>query len=212
MAYENDIPKLFSTNVLKDLVEKFGTPDGVRRSWDTRGRTGKKEDENVNATSGKLKVCNTACQSVLEHTKKNGGGTFKFDASGEPIPLKEGIAVAEDESRGVVVTSKASKKEDIDDYIKENFDELSRPGKYLGTWDNPEDGKMYFDITTVYPEAQLEHAKASGAAHHQIAVYNIRTGETIPVGGSGAVSGDHDKTVKKTYGSIGALGFYASKA
>ena len=227
MVCPNEIPKIFSTDVLKELVEKYGTSDGTKRAWDARGRGRKEDPKTGKPDKGEIKdpraqihehnnkkepepgnfVNDETAKTIFDHTAKNGGGTFSFDKEGKAVPLTEGIAVAENSDLGGVLETKGATDGDVKAYMERNKDELQKPGKFLGTWNNPEDGKSYYDISTVYPENQLETAKQSGTKNNQIGVFNIRTSEFIACGGTGEVPKEHDKT-QKSYSSIGALGFY----
>lgn len=72
-------------------------------------------------------------------------------------------------------------------FVRENARQLSQPNMWLGAWHNPDDGKIYLDVTEVFPKGSLESATAAGSARDQIAITDLSTFKSIPTGGSGRV-------------------------
>ncbi|MGD9168551.1 MAG: hypothetical protein PVI97_00640 [Candidatus Thiodiazotropha sp.] len=90
---------------------------------------------------------------------------------------KEGIAIAR---RGGEATLRDPNIENVADYIRGN---MPRPGEYLGGW-SPHAGRMVMDQTMVRPETPLNlGARAAGEANWQEALYNLRTGQEMPMVG-----------------------------
>jgi hypothetical protein len=45
VEHDEELSKVFTSPVLKELIEKFGTPEGLKRAWDERGRGRHPKDE-----------------------------------------------------------------------------------------------------------------------------------------------------------------------
>ena len=67
----------------------------------------------------------------------------------------------------------------VRDYLIENQDALDKSQHMLGLWRNPDDGKVYVDISLYVPD--LETALRLGRAHDQLAIFDLAAGETITV-------------------------------
>ena len=120
--------------------------------------------------------------SVASKIRNDGGFTFAADGSSP----SEGIAVSPFPERSVVVSenlSDADLEKAYDGFVSKNSDLLGKDGNHAGGW--VEDGKVYFDVTKVFPEAEVEAAIKMGQDHNQIAVWDIGAGKEIPTGGTG---------------------------
>jgi hypothetical protein len=70
-------------------------------------------------------------------------------------------------------------KEELVEYVQNNYVALSRPRTFLGGWYDSEHGKYVLDVSiTVEGEAQ---AAEFARKHHLRAVYRPQTGETVTV-------------------------------
>lgn len=68
---------------------------------------------------------------------------------------------------------------ELDAYVSSNADLLRQPGCYFGGWYSPDDRCLYLDVSRVLPDRA--DALALARQHHQLAVYDLASGETIAV-------------------------------
>jgi hypothetical protein len=74
------------------------------------------------------------------------------------------------------------------DFIKQHAKELSKPGRYIGGWHDPKSGKIYLDISEVFPRGSKDAAASAAADRNQIAMMDLSTFESIDTGGTGEQS------------------------
>lgn len=113
-------------------------------------------------------------ETISDSHKKNGGSSIS-QQTGRPITKGFPVGVGFEETvDGEVVTP-----DDIDRFRNVNQEELNKPGRQIGTWYNEEDNKTYIDVVQI--AKTQEEAMELGRANGEIAVYNLETGETIPL-------------------------------
>ena len=66
---------------------------------------------------------------------------------------------------------------DLFDYILDNFDALHRDYRVFGGWHDPESGRVFLDVSEVYPD--FDTAMRCAVERNQIAVFDLIAGESI---------------------------------
>lgn len=108
----------------------------------------------------------------------NGGSTFTPD--GKNLAGTDTHAVAVYPERGETVDELTPKI--LNDFKNKNADVLDNQHA-VGTWKDPDTGKTALDIVKTI--ADRDEAIKAGEDANQKAIYNLKTGETIPTGGTG---------------------------
>ena len=119
--------------------------------------------------------------SQVEEHEKNGGSTFTPE--GRNLAGADTHAVAAYPERGQTVDQLTS--ENLAAFKQKNADVLAGGQHAVGTWKDPETGKTALDI--VKTVADRDEAVKAGQDANQKAIYHLKTGETIPTGGTGEV-------------------------
>lgn len=114
---------------------------------------------------------------VLARHLANGGSTTEI-ATGKDLGGTDNFAVSAHKDRERVVPGQLTEAQ-LAQYITDNADLLSQPGKTLGTWFNPDDKQTYLDVSQVTPSREEAMQIAKGA--DQLAIFDLKTFETIPV-------------------------------
>lgn len=113
-------------------------------------------------------------ETISDSHNKDGGSSIS-QQTGRPItkgfPVGIGLKETVD---GAKVTP-----EQITEFKIQHQDALAQPGRQVGTWFNEEDGKTYLDVVQI--AKTQEEAMELGREHGEIVVYNLETGETIPL-------------------------------
>lgn len=114
----------------------------------------------------------TLLNEIVYLTKEAGGVTVNLNDGYKPAA---GYAVAAYPSREVITARLDI--ESLESYIVDNADVLRLPAHYLGTWYNPDNGKVYLDISIV----EFERAAALETARrfNQLAIFDLSSFETI---------------------------------
>lgn len=66
---------------------------------------------------------------------------------------------------------------DVLEFLLRHADTLALPGRVLGGWRDPADGRIYLDVSTLVEDR--EQALALARCHDQLAVFDFSTGESI---------------------------------
>ena len=119
----------------------------------------------------------TGLRSVLNDLLKPDGG-FTYSLTTRTSPT-DGFSLSLHKDREKVLDVKTLTLMDLDAFAKANSDLLRQSGNYFGAWHNPEDGKVYLDISTVVPEAA--EAQRLGKLHDQIAYFDLAHFTSVPV-------------------------------
>ena len=115
----------------------------------------------------------------------NGGSTFS--PTGENLAGKDVYSVATHPENTKIVDKLTPAV--LDAYKAEH------PGQSIGTWRDPETGKIWLDTPTTI--ADRDAAIAAGKAANQKAIYHLGTGETIPTGGTGEAPAVEQSNLQK---------------
>lgn len=107
-------------------------------------------------------------------TKRSGGATI----GGDGKAVTEGFAFAPSKSTETIIDADKFSDKDVREFIKNNRRALSDPDNKVGAWES--DGKVYLDISRVIKDKDAAIKEA--AANEQLAIYDLKAGEEIPVG------------------------------
>lgn len=134
---------------------------------------------------------------IDQRTVETGGSSTEVQNNAIP---NSGYMVAYDTSRETWLSEEDSndpdkRKQRIAEFAEKNKDILTRPNMHLGTWRDPETGKISLDISE--RETNEARAKAKGRERNQKAIFNLGTFEDVDTGGTG------NNTNSSTSGSSG---------
>lgn len=96
-------------------------------------------------------------------------------------------------SKTIQVDNPVQLKKDLDNYLKENKEILSKDNHYIGIWNDPETGIVYLDISVNSMDSK-ESRKAC-ENKDQIAYFDLQSFESVTVN-KNATSGQSTKTLK----------------
>jgi hypothetical protein len=110
---------------------------------------------------------------VYNGTVHDGGITISLDGQ-QPT---EGFAHSLDVANEVKIPLDHFTPEDVEHYIRSRYEQLSQPGKFVGTWVS--NGTAYLDISQV----SLDHDEAYAGARdaQQEAMWDIANSKEIPI-------------------------------
>jgi hypothetical protein len=111
---------------------------------------------------------------MADIAKPDGGFTYSVTTNSSP---KSGYALSIHKGREQVIPMKELTPLALTQYAIHNHDLLSQANNYLGAWHNPEDNKVYLDISTVVHST--EEATRLGRLHNQLAYFDLGKGEAI---------------------------------
>lgn len=128
---------------------------------------------------------------IDQRTVETGGSSTEVQNNAIP---SSGYMVAYDTSRERWLSEEDSnnsekRKQRIAEFAEENKDILTKPNMHLGTWRDPETGKISLDISE--RETDEARAKAKGRERNQKAIFNLSTFEDMETGGTGNNTGDY---------------------
>jgi len=134
---------------------------------------------------------------ILDSTTKTGGSTYnlvKGNLIGTP-----GYSVGIDRTTNLKVTPEELRKTPgiIKDYMRKHLGKLEQEGYSVGTWLNKEINKIEFDIVRT-PE-NIREAFALAKANKQEYIYDLITGNELPVPKVSTYDYEHYSTAKKLY-------------
>lgn len=124
-------------------------------------------------------MSNPILSDLLSRLFSNGG--FSYSPTTKSF-LAEGYAVSIYKDRETVTDlgqSYNAATAAIASFWINNIDTLHEPNHVFGAWINPEDGKLYLDVSIV--TLDLVRARDLARAHSQLAIFDITKGETIYV-------------------------------
>lgn len=116
-------------------------------------------------------------------TRAEAGG-FTYSPATHKYAVK-GFAVSPYPKRSRVIPFKDATPATIAKYQRDNADLLSKPGHHLGAW-REKDGdtdRLWLDVTVVASDRAA--GARLGRAHDQISMYDLGSGRTIDLGGTG---------------------------
>lgn len=112
---------------------------------------------------------------VTQIGQPDGGFTYQPATADQPT---HGYAVSIYKGREVVLDAKDVTVEALAKYAVQNWDLLQQGDNHFGGWHNPDDGKVYLDVSRVVRDAG--EANRLAAAHDQIAYFDLHAGKSIP--------------------------------
>lgn len=108
--------------------------------------------------------------------QSDGGFTYHVITGTTPT---SGFALSLHKDREQVFDAKDVTLVTLAQYAKANQDLLSQSENYLGGWHNPQDGKIYLDVSTVVQHAS--EAERLGREAHQLAYFDLAHGQSVSV-------------------------------
>ena len=115
---------------------------------------------------------------ALLSTLKTPDAGFTYHAVTGHQP-KTGYAVSVYKGREATYDVKTLKVTDLLDYAHANWGLLSKSDNYFGGWHNPDDGKLYLDVSKVV--ATQDRAERLGRMHNQLAYYDFKNNTSVKV-------------------------------
>lgn len=115
---------------------------------------------------------------VLEKAHQPDGGFTVHAVTGSQPTT--GYAVSVFKGREAVFDVKTLTGKDLWTYAKANWDLLVDADNYFGGWHNPDDGRVYLDVSKVVKSRA--DAEQLGRAHQQIGIFDFQSGQSIKLG------------------------------
>jgi hypothetical protein len=113
----------------------------------------------------------TLSDAVAATHDRDGG--FTLDDHGQSVT--SGYAVAAHPDREVILAELSMG--DLLEFMIRNADVLTLPGRVLGGWHDPADGRIYLDVSIVL--ADREAAMALAVDHDELAIFDLAAGQSI---------------------------------
>ena len=152
--------------------ERYDANDAEYRRNKVHGKGGK-------FASSKDGISNEAATDLhAKATAKDGGFTYDVHTGQHAT---EGFSVSPYPSKTKVIPAKDLKPSHIQAFAQTHKVALAKPGHKLGAWNDK--GTVSLDVVIV--AKTHEQGAAIGIAHKQKSMYNLKTHETIQLGGSG---------------------------
>jgi len=120
--------------------------------------------------------------------RADGGFTYHAVTGDQP---KVGFALSLHPDREAIMDDSKATVVALASYAAKNWDLLKETNNYMGGWHNPEDGKVYLDVSTVVDSAAEAERLCREA--NQIAYFDLVKGQSIKV-----VGGRHAKAARET--------------
>lgn len=115
-----------------------------------------------------------ALSNAIANTRIPDGG-FSLDAqTGHPVA--GGYAVAAHPDREVILSEVTMG--DLLEFMIRNADVLQLPGRIVGGWKDPEDGRVYLDVSILVEDR--DEALQLAVDHDQLAIFDFASGQSIP--------------------------------
>jgi len=117
----------------------------------------------------------TGYSNLLRDISKPDGG-FSYNPITRTSPTS-GYMVSIHKGRELVLDTKAVNGVTLATYVRDNADLLRQSNNYLGAWHNPENDKVYLDVSR-HTESRAE-AEALGKKHNQEAFFDLVNGKSV---------------------------------
>lgn len=114
---------------------------------------------------------------LLDQVAKPDGG-FTFSVTSHTAPQK-GYALSLHKEAEQTFDAKDLTPKDLVEYTLKHWDLLQLANNYLGAWHNPEDDRVYLDVSTVLDSAQ--EAERIGREHRQLAYFDLSQGSSVAI-------------------------------
>lgn len=115
--------------------------------------------------------------NVLEAIHLPDGGFTYNPVTGEQPTT--GFALSVHPERAAVMNDQQADVIALAEFAVKNWDLLSQDGNFIGGWHDPDDGKVYLDVSTVVKTA--EEAERLGRDANQIAYFDLVKGQSIKI-------------------------------
>jgi hypothetical protein len=119
----------------------------------------------------------SVADKIIAAHEKNGGSTF--DIRGTNFIGEEAYAIGAYPNRAMTIPRKTITKSQLQDFAFRNADLLKQPRHTIGTWFDKEANQTVLDVFVTRPT--IESAQDLARQEGQKAIYNLATGEEIPV-------------------------------
>jgi hypothetical protein len=116
--------------------------------------------------------------ALINQSHEKGGSTTSL-TGGKLLGMEDGKYMLSPYHDRQLILDHPPAAQDLRDYAQKNSDLLSQPGHNLGTWNNPEDGKHYLDVSIT--ENDLNKATELARQHKQLAIYDMVNGQDITI-------------------------------
>jgi len=116
-------------------------------------------------------------RKLVDQIKQPDGGFTVHAVTGDQ-PTK-GYALSIYKGRETILPVAGLKLAHLARFAKDNHDLLKQPDHYFGAWHNPDDGKVYLDVSKVV-KTELE-AERQAREHKQIAYFDLEHGRSVNV-------------------------------
>lgn len=132
---------------------------------------------------------------MLDDATTTGGSTRKPKFS-KPMRATTGIVVSEHLDRTRKVPVSDIKLSDVNKWVEDNIDLLSKDQHWAGAWiakEEDDQGRefgpdlVWLDVVTIYPKEQRQKAIDAGITHNQREIWDLDNMEPIITFGTGAV-------------------------
>lgn len=170
-------PAEISQNNIEEAMEKLKGKNSPEEEDKLRNEI---SDEKTNLNNGQS-VVNKSLDDVFDNVSEpDGGATFKPNGD---QPVTGFCASPYPEYSKVFNSSDELNKQAIDDYVddinKQNPGLMDDENTYIGLWNDPQDGKIYVDVSKHYMNA--EDARKTCEEHDQIAFFDLNTFDSVTV-------------------------------
>jgi len=119
---------------------------------------------------------------IVHKTKDKGGYTVNLPTGDVP---ESGLMVGNYpnvDPRNVVLGVEDLNRKAIQAHAQQNAKVLARQDSYLGTWFNPDEGKVYLDVSTRFDPDDIRKATVFGERTGQMAGFDIEKMSDFPIG------------------------------
>lgn len=160
----------------KDYTKKMGIPARAvsDKWWDLMEEKFNPDQPRIPSGPGGGQWVGEFGALLADIAKPDGGFTYSLSTHHRPT---EGFALSLHQDREQTADVIAITPESIVAYAVKNWDLLKESNNYLGAWHNPENDKVYFDVSTVVQDP--EEAATLGRAHGQLAYYDLKAGKAV---------------------------------
>lgn len=121
--------------------------------------------------------------SIVKETAEHGGSSRHIlTGAGPDGGIMAGKYANTDARNTVLPKGEALTQDHLEDFVKKNKKALAQPDHFLGTWQDPDSGKTYLDVSKRHEPDNLRGATKFAEGTGQLSVYDSGTGTTHPVG------------------------------
>lgn len=156
-------------------VRTLGGPGSGHFGHEGRpGEVGGSAPSSMGADAGGAPVVPSGILAAIHEA--DGGFTYHPLTGTQPT---KGFVVSLHKDRERVITAQEATVDALAQYAKDNWDLLTQSNNYMGGWHNPQDDKVYLDVSTVLDSE--DEALRQGAAAQQLAIFDLEHGRSIEV-------------------------------